>query len=107
MNRIELIKAEIERLKNWNNNLRNSNRMTVQQEDYNRGKNMAYDEILEFIRQLDGNNSCDKVIGGQVFGATDVEQLYGGKVYIISDLFQDTDFGLHPRDKVKMLLIKK
>lgn len=120
MNRIEAIKAEIERLKNWNNNVRNSTRMTVKEEDYNRGKNMAYDEILEYISQLDennscakviggldGNNSCVKVIGGQVFGATDVKQLYDGKVYIISTLFQDTDFGLYPHDKVKMLLIKE
>lgn len=50
---IEKIRAEIVRLKNWNNNVRNSTRhMTVQEEDYNRGKNMAYDEILEFIDHL-------------------------------------------------------
>lgn len=47
-----------------------------------------------------------RVIGGQVFGATDVEQLYKGKVYIVSKLVQDKEFGIEPREQVKMLLIK-
>ena len=46
------------------------------------------------------------VIGGQVFGATDIEQYCKGKVYIVSKLVQDKEFGIQPREQVKMLLIK-
>lgn len=49
----EKIIAEIERLKRWNDNVRESTRhMTVQEEDYNRGKNSSYLELLEFINSL-------------------------------------------------------
>ena len=47
------ILAEIERLKRWNDNVRESTRhMTVQEEDYNRGKNSSYLELLDFINSL-------------------------------------------------------
>jgi len=62
-------------------------------------------ELLAFIDFLQQEQE-QHVIGGQVFGATDVNQLYEGKVYIVSNLVQDTEFGLSVRDKVKMLLIK-
>lgn len=65
----------------------------------------AFDEVLLEITSLQQEQE-QYVIGGQVFGATDVEQLYGGKVYIISNLVQDIEFGLDVKDKVKMLLIK-
>ena len=61
--------------------------------------------IKDFITYLQQEQE-KYVIGGQVFGATDVKQLYEGKVYIVSNLVQDTEFGLSVRDKVKMLLIK-
>ena len=65
----------------------------------------AYNSILSFITSLQQEQE-QHVIGGRVFGATDVEQLYEGKVYIVSNLVQDTEFGIEPRQEVKMLLIK-
>ena len=49
----EKIRKEVERLKGWNNNVRNSTRhMTLQEEDFNRGKHSSYLEILNFIDSL-------------------------------------------------------
>lgn len=76
-------------------------------EEYNiqslRGAELA--DVRSFITSLQQEQE-QHVIGGQVFGATDIEQLYKGKVYIVSNLVQDTEFGIEPRDEVKMLLIK-
>ena len=76
-------------------------------EEYNiqslRGAELA--DVRSFITSLQQEQE-QHVIGGRVFGATDIEQLYGGKVYIVSNLVQDTEFGIEPGDKVKMLLIK-
>lgn len=53
MDKVQKIRAEIERLKGWNNNVRNSTRhMTLQEEDFNRGKHSSYLEILDFIDSL-------------------------------------------------------
>lgn len=52
-NKIDLIKAEVERLKRWNDNVRESTRhMTLQEEDFNRGKHSSYLEILNFIDSM-------------------------------------------------------
>lgn len=48
----------------------------------------------------------EKAIKGQVFGATDVKALYEGKVYIVSNLIQDTDYNLHSNDKVRITIVK-
>ena len=49
----EKIREEVERMKGWNNNVRNSKRhMTLQEEDFNRGKHSSYLEILDFIDSL-------------------------------------------------------
>lgn len=51
--KIQKIREEVERLKGWNNNVRNSTRhMTLQEEDFNRGKHSSYLEILNFIDSL-------------------------------------------------------
>lgn len=69
------------------------------------GEIYAYAKVLSLLDSLQQEQE-QYVISGQVFGATDIEQLYKGKVYIVSNLVQDTEFGLSVRDKVKMLLIK-
>lgn len=73
--------------------------------DFHDGVVFTVDKAKEIIDSLQQEQE-QYIIGGQVFGATDVNQLYEGKVYIISNLVQDTEFGLSVRDKVKMLLIK-
>lgn len=51
--KVRKIREEVERLKRWNNNVRNSTRhMTLQEEDFNRGKHSSYLEILDFIDSL-------------------------------------------------------
>ena len=51
--KVQKIREEVERLKGWNNNVRNSTRhMTLQEEDFNRGKHSSYLEILDFIDSL-------------------------------------------------------
>ena len=51
--KVQKIREEVERLKVWNNNVRNSTRhMTLQEEDFNRGKHSSYLEILNFIDSL-------------------------------------------------------
>lgn len=51
--KVQKIREEVERLKRWNNNVRNSTRhMTLQEEDFNRGKHSSYLEILNFIDSL-------------------------------------------------------
>lgn len=51
--KVQKIREEVERLKDWNNNVRNSTRhMTLQEEDFNRGKHSSYLEILNFIDSL-------------------------------------------------------
>ena len=51
--KVQKIREEVERLKGWNNNVRNSTRhMTLQEEDFNRGKHSSYLEILNFIDSL-------------------------------------------------------
>ena len=51
--KVQKIREEVERLKGWNNNVRNSTRhMTLQEEDFNRGKHSSYIEILNFIDSL-------------------------------------------------------
>ena len=65
----------------------------------------TFNELISLITSLQQEQE-QHVIGGRVFGATDIEQLYEGKVYIVSNLVQDTEFGIEPGDKVKMLLIK-
>ena len=51
--KVQKIREEVERLKEWNNNVRNSTRhMTLQEEDFNRGKHSSYLEILNFIDSL-------------------------------------------------------
>ena len=53
MDELEKLRKEIERLKEWNNNVRNSTRhMTLQEEDFNRGKHSSYLEILNFIDSM-------------------------------------------------------
>ena len=69
------------------------------------GRVAMCDDILKKIDSLQRKQE-QYIIGGQVFGATDIEQLYEGKVYIISNLVQDIEFGIEPREQVKMLLIK-
>ena len=73
--------------------------------DYYKGKIDACKDIQEFITSLQQKQE-EYVIDGRVFGATDIEQLYKGKVYIVSNLVQDREFGIEPREHVKMLLIK-
>ena len=51
--KVQKIREEVERLKGWNNNVRNSTRhMTLQEEDFNMGKHSSYLEILDFIDSL-------------------------------------------------------
>jgi len=51
--KVQKIREEVERLKRWNNNVRDSTRhMTLQEEDFNRGKHSSYLEILNFIDSL-------------------------------------------------------
>ena len=51
--KVQKIREEVERLKGWNNNVRNSTRqMTLQEEDFNRGKHSSYLEILDFIDSM-------------------------------------------------------
>lgn len=53
MDELEKLRKEIERLKEWNNNVRNSTRhMTLQEEDFNRGKHSSYLEILSLIDSI-------------------------------------------------------
>lgn len=53
MDKVQKIREEVERLKGWNNNVRNSTRhMTLQEEDFNRGKHSSYLEILDFIDSM-------------------------------------------------------
>lgn len=60
---VERIKAEVERLKGWNNNVRNSTRhMTLQEEDFNRGKHSSYLEILDFIDSLQEEPSIPDIV---------------------------------------------
>lgn len=70
-----------------------------------RGYQVAIKDILRVIDSLQQEQE-QYVIGGQVFGATDIEQLYKGKVYIVSKSLQDKEFGIYPGKRVKMLLIK-
>ena len=69
--KVQKIREEVVRLKKWNNNVRNSTRhMTLQEEDFNRGKHSSYLEILNFIDSLqeehefqkDGGDGMRKVI---------------------------------------------
>ena len=51
--KVQKIREEVERLKRWNNNVRDSTRhITLQEEDFNRGKHSSYLEILNFINSL-------------------------------------------------------
>lgn len=51
--KVQKIREEVERLKRWNDNVRDSTRhMTLQEEDFNRGKHSSYLEILNFIDSL-------------------------------------------------------
>ena len=51
--KVQKIREEVERLKRWNDNVRESTRhMTLQEEDFNRGKHSSYLEILNFIDSL-------------------------------------------------------
>lgn len=86
-------------------------RIYAYSEGYADGDNCRKDAIETLLKDVRYQCSLQQeqeqyVIGGQVFGATDVNQLYEGKVYIISNLVQDTEFGLSIGDKVKMLLMK-
>ena len=74
-------------------------------EDSEYGYRSCARDLLAFIDSLQQEQE-QYVIGGQVFGATDIEQLYKGKVYIVSKLVQDKEFGIYPGKRVKMLLIK-
>lgn len=53
IDKVQKIREEVERLKRWNDNVRESTRhMTLQEEDFNRGKHSSYLEILNFIDSL-------------------------------------------------------
>ena len=64
--KVQKIREEVERLKGWNNNVRNSTRhMTLQEEDFNRGKHSSYLEILNFIDSLQEEPQVKKLVGSQ------------------------------------------
>lgn len=65
-----------------------------------------YDYVLPLIDSLK-QKQLEETVEGQVFGAADVQALYEGKVYVISNLVQDTDYNIHPHDKVKMIILKE
>lgn len=106
--KVQKIREEVERLKRWNNNVRNSTRhMTLQEEDFNRGKHSSYLEILNFIDSLQEEQqmmakAVDGVITFDYYG--DDDKTYG---CIAHDSFCLEDFGLKDTDKVKMILIKE
>lgn len=98
----EKLKSDLESLYD---NMLNRTKIDKDNSDYWAGKADAYRNVIDTITSIQQEQE-QYVIGGQVFGATDIEQLYEGKVYIISNLVQDTEFELSVRDKVKMLIIK-
>ena len=60
--KVQKIREEVERLKRWNNNVRDSTRhMTLQEEDFNRGKHSSYLEILNFIDSLQKEPVSDEL----------------------------------------------
>ena len=66
--KVQKIREEIERLKGWNNNVRNSTRhMTLQEEDFNRGKHSSYIEILNFIDSLQEEPVSEIILDGTNF----------------------------------------
>lgn len=95
--------AEIKRLKQ-ENEISDDKEYAPYELDVACGYDMACEKILSLITSVQQKEQ--QLIGGQVFGATDVNQLYEGKIYIISNLIQDIEFGLSVGDSVKMLLIK-
>ena len=60
--KVQKIREEVERLKRWNDNVRESTRhMTLQEEDFNRGKHSSYLEILNFIDSMQEEPVCDEL----------------------------------------------
>lgn len=65
------------------------------------------DEKYELGKKDMKEQMMKEAVEGQVFGATDVKALYEGKVYVISNLVQDTDYNLYPNDKVRIIIVKE
>lgn len=84
--------------------------------DFFDARNQGDASLLDLLAYQEGHRDgmaeqkeqmMEEAVEGQVFGATDVKALYEGKVYVVSNLVQDTDYNLYPNDKVRIIIVKE